>query len=144
MSPISAGSVKTQWKYGHGQQLGRPLRHPFSGRRALALGAMPIATAVVGDDRVAAGAVLAARDVPAEGRRAAALDGAHHLQLADVHVAAVGSHAKRARESRKMSATSRRGRAMTPARYAGGPSFGRISRSSGLITVRSVLIATWV
>ena len=36
------------------------------------------------------GAVLAARDVPAERRRAAALDGAHHLELGEAHVTAVG------------------------------------------------------
>src|SRR5712691_11089377 len=43
---------------------------------------------VVGDRGVAA--VLAARDVSAEGRRAAALDGAHHLELKQAHVTAVG------------------------------------------------------
>src|SRR5258708_33513142 len=44
--------------------------------------------AVVGDRGV--GAVLAARDVSAEGRRAAALDGAHHLELGQAHMTAVG------------------------------------------------------
>ena len=34
--------------------------------------------------------VLAARDMAAERRRAAGLDGAHHLQLCVAHVAAVG------------------------------------------------------
>jgi transposase len=33
---------------------------------------------------------IATRDEPAEGCRAAALDGAHHLQLGEAHVAAVG------------------------------------------------------
>jgi len=28
--------------------------------------------------------------------------------------------------------------------YAGGSSFGGVSRSNGLITVRSTLVATWV
>jgi hypothetical protein len=46
--------------------------------------------AVVGDGRVAAGIVLATRHMPAESRRAAALDRAHHLQLAEADVAAVG------------------------------------------------------
>ena len=45
-------------------------------------------TAIIGDDFV--GAVLAARDMPAESRRAAALDRRHHLQLAKAHVAGVG------------------------------------------------------
>jgi hypothetical protein len=44
--------------------------------------------AVVGDCRVSA--VLAARDVAAEGCRAAVLDGAHHLELVEAHMTAVG------------------------------------------------------
>ncbi len=36
------------------------------------------------------GAVLAARDVSAEGRCAAILDGAHHFELEQAHVTAVG------------------------------------------------------
>ena len=59
-------------------------------RSALALGAMPIATAIVGDERVPARRVLTARDMAAEGCGPAALDRTHHLQLADVHVATVG------------------------------------------------------
>ena len=39
---------------------------------------------------MAARRVLAARDVAAERRRAAALDGAHHLQLVEARMAAVG------------------------------------------------------
>jgi hypothetical protein len=49
-----------------------------------------VATAVVGDGRVAAGLVLATRNMPAESRCAAALDRAHHLQLAEADVASVG------------------------------------------------------
>jgi hypothetical protein len=33
---------------------------------------------------------------------------------------------------------------MEDRRYAGGASFGSVSRSNGLITVRSTLVATWV
>ena len=36
------------------------------------------------------GAVLAARDVSAQGRRAATLDGAHHFELEQADVTAVG------------------------------------------------------
>jgi hypothetical protein len=43
----------------------------------LALWAVPIPATVVGNDCMRT--VLAARDVPAEGRRAAALNGAHDL-----------------------------------------------------------------
>src|SRR5271169_1336245 len=50
---------------------------------------MPIAARVVGD--VDMRAVLAAHDMPAENRRAAALDRAHHLHLAKAHVAGIGA-----------------------------------------------------
>src|SRR6266478_6636238 len=49
---------------------------------------MPVAAGVVSDMGVRA--ILAARDMPAERRRAAALDGRHHLQLAEAHVTGVG------------------------------------------------------
>src|SRR6516162_7598933 len=74
----------------HGQQLRRPRLHPLTRRRALALRTVPVAAAVVGNGRVGTGVVLAAHDVPAEGRRAAALDRAHHLELAEAQVTAVG------------------------------------------------------
>src|SRR5580704_11446198 len=74
----------------HWQQLRRPRRHPLPRRRALTLRAVPVAAAIVGDGRVGAGLVLATHDVPAERRRAAALDRAHHLELAETDVAAVG------------------------------------------------------
>ena len=45
---------------------------------------------VVSDERMATRRVLAACDVAAERRRAAALDRAHHLQLVEAHMAAVG------------------------------------------------------
>src|SRR5215831_6505535 len=51
---------------------------------------MPVAAGVVGDGGVRAGVVLAARDMAAERRRAAALDRAHHLQLVEADVSAVG------------------------------------------------------
>ena len=73
----------------HRQQLGLALGQPFLRRHGLALGTMPVAAGIVGDVRV--GAVLAARDMPAESRRAAALDGRHHLQLAEAHMAGIGS-----------------------------------------------------
>jgi hypothetical protein len=51
---------------------------------------MPVAAAIVGNGGVAAGLVLATRDMPAESRGAAALDGAHHLQLVEADVTAIG------------------------------------------------------
>ena len=56
----------------------------------MALGTVPVATGVVGDDCVRARVVIATRNMAAESRRAAALDGTHHLQLAETDVAAVG------------------------------------------------------
>ena len=103
MSPIAAGSVNTTWKYGTGSSSACPRLHPVARRRALALRAVPVAAAVVGDRREAAAGVLAARDVPAEGRRAAALDGAHHLQLRQ------GSHGRGWRHAKR-----RRGRGRYP------------------------------
>jgi len=51
---------------------------------------MSVAAGVVGDGHVRAGVVLAARDMAAERHRAAALDRAHHLQLVEADVSAVG------------------------------------------------------
>ena len=50
---------------------------------------MAVAAGVVGDQRVPA--ILAARDMPAESRRAATLDGRHDLQLAEAHMTGVGA-----------------------------------------------------
>src|SRR5271157_960152 len=63
---------------------------PRNRGRSLALRAMPVAAGIVRDQRMAACRVLAARDMPAERRRAAALDCAHHLQLVEARMAAVG------------------------------------------------------
>jgi hypothetical protein len=64
----------------HRKMAAPPLQLPITGFAHKA--------AVVGDDGV--GAVLAARDMAAEGRRAAALDSRDDLQLGEAHVAAVG------------------------------------------------------
>src|SRR5215470_9581247 len=57
---------------------------------------MPVTTGVVGDLRVAALVVLAARDMPAERHRAAVLDRRHHLELAEADMAGVGLAPRRA------------------------------------------------
>src|SRR5438094_2857838 len=102
---------------------------------------MPVAAAVVGNGGI--GAVLAARDVPAEGRRAAALDRRHHLQLAEADMAGVGLTPRRAVAAEDI--RSRTGRVMTAGRYAGGSDLRAVSgvrRSSGLMTARITLVAT--
>ena len=72
------------------QQFGLALGEPPARGSALALWAVPVATTVVGDDGVSAALVLATRDMPAERYGAAALDCAHHLQLLQADMAAVG------------------------------------------------------
>jgi len=78
------------------QQLGLAIGQPVPCRCALALGTMPIAAAVVGDGRVATNGVLAARNMPAENRRTATLDGTHHLQLVEAHMSGVSTTPRRA------------------------------------------------
>src|SRR6266481_9151582 len=70
------------------QQLGLALGEPFPCCCALAFWTVPITTAVVGDGGI--GAVLAARDMAAECRRAAGLDRRHDLQLVEAHMAGIG------------------------------------------------------
>src|SRR5262249_14100885 len=66
---------------------------PLLGGGALTLGAMPVATAIVGNDSI--GAVLAARDMAAERHRTAALDGRHYLQLVEADVPGIGAAPRR-------------------------------------------------
>ena len=70
------------------QQLGFALGEPLLCSCALAFWTVPVTTAVVGNGCV--GTILAALDMTAESRRAAALDGRHHLQLAEAHMAGIG------------------------------------------------------
>ena len=76
-----------------------------------------------------------------EGRRAAALDGAHHLHLGMTEEALIGT-TPAGPWSRKMSATSRAGRPTNAAGYFGGVSLlgtNGVSRSSGLGTCQTLL-----
>ena len=77
---------------------------------------------------MAARRVLAARDMPAERRRATALDRIHHLQLLKAHMAAIGlppSRAVIAEDIRDLQSWSSHGRW----RYgAGGSSVSRFAR----------------
>src|SRR5436190_11811760 len=88
ISAIRAGSVNTTLEIWHRQQFRLALGQPFPCRRALTLRAVPIAAGVIGDDGVST--VLAARDVPAKGRGAAAFDRRHHLQLIEADVTGIG------------------------------------------------------
>src|ERR1700748_121485 len=89
---------------------------------------MPVAAGVVGDLRMATRRVLAARDMPAERRRATALDRIHHLQLLKAHVGAVGltpSRAVIAENIRDLQSWSSHGRCRSG---AGGFSLSRCAR----------------
>jgi hypothetical protein len=78
----------------HRQQVGLAVGEPVLGGGALALRAVPVAAGVVGDRRI--GAVRAARDMAAEGCRAAALDCRHHLELVEADMAGMGLTPSRA------------------------------------------------
>ena len=92
------------------------------------------------------GAVLAARDVSAEGCCAAVLDGAHHLELEQADVAAVGKTPRGtvvAEDVRDLQSWT----GHVAGRYAGGSFFfgtSGVSLSSGLTISRMMLLATWV
>src|SRR5205085_11463397 len=75
--------------------LGLALGKPLACCLSLTLRAMTIAAGVVGNLGVAALLVLATLDLSAERRRAAALDGRHHLQLVEADVPGVGRPPRR-------------------------------------------------
>src|SRR5256885_5091276 len=88
---------------------------------------MPVAATVVRDLRVFA--LLAARDMPAESRRAAALDRRHHLQLAEAHMAGVGSAPCRsmaAEDIRDLQSWARHARRALGWRFVLGRGFGLV------------------
>src|ERR1700724_2770387 len=70
------------------QEIGLAGGEPVLRRRALALGAMPVAAGVIGDPPVAA--LLTAFDMTAEGGRAATLDARQHLELAEADMPGIG------------------------------------------------------
>ena len=127
----------------HRQQIGLARRQPFLCRLALALRAVPVTARVV--RYLAVRAVLAARDMPAERRRAAALDRRHHLELAEAHMAGIGPAPCRAVATEDVRDLQRWTR--HDARQAGGstPSLSLlVMRSSGLMISRMILVATRV
>src|SRR5215207_611022 len=92
----------------HRQQVGFARSQPVLCCGALALRAVPVATGVVGNRRI--GAVLASRDMAAEGCRAAVLDCRHHLELIEADMAGMGFARHAGPWPRKTSATSSAGR----------------------------------
>src|ERR1700682_534124 len=127
----------------HRQQVGLARGQPVLCRRTLALRAMPVAAGVVRD--LAVRAVLAARDMSAERRRAAVLDRRHYLELAKADMAGIGPAPCRAVATEDVRDLQRWTR--HDARQAGGstPSLSLlVMRSSGLMISRMILVATRV
>jgi hypothetical protein len=98
--PVLIGNVgdrsrqsKDDMEIGHGQEFGPAVGQPLFGSSGLALGTVPVAAGVVRDAQMGAG--LAAFDMPAQGRRSAALDCRHDFQLAEAHMAGVGRTPRR-------------------------------------------------
>ena len=82
-----------QVEISHRQLLGLPRGQPCFGRARLALRAVPVPTGIVGD--VLMRAVFTSRNMAAERRGTAALDGAHHLQLVEADMAYIGQAPRR-------------------------------------------------
>ena len=109
----------------HRKQVGLAGGEPLACSSALTLGAVPVTAAIVGDDGVSALLVIAARHMAAERRRAAALDGAHHLHLVEADVTDVGAPPRRsvvAEDIRDLKGRTGHG-AVTPAAGLCGPSW---------------------
>ena len=123
-----------------------------STRRQLPITGFAHKAAVVGDGRIATGVVLAAQDVPAESRGAAALDRAHHFQLVEAHMPAVGFTPSRtviAEDVRDLQSWSSHGRRGYGAAGSSGCRLARLRRgalrpSSGLAILAIIPVATRV
>ena len=124
------------------QQIGLARGEPVPRRRALALGAVPVAAAVVGDAAVAA--VLARLDMAAERCGAAGLDRRHHLQLAEAQMTGMGRAPGGAMAMEDVGDLQRRAAHRRRVRrpVSSRPPCSSLIRSSGLITARIVLVAT--
>ena len=88
MSAIGFGQGEDQVEVADRQELGLAFGKPGSGGSPLALRTVPISAAVERDHTMIA--VLAGCHVASERRGAAALDGIHHLELAEAQMAGVG------------------------------------------------------
>src|SRR6516162_3535894 len=126
------------------QQISLACSKPVPCHPALTLGTMAVATRVVGDPAVAA--ILAALDMAAESSRAATLDRRHRLELAEAEVPSIGSAPGRPVAMEDVCDLQPRA-AHRPPDYAPVLSLSAASsasRSSGLVTVRIVVLATRV
>ncbi len=114
-SAISAGSVNTTWKYP-------------TGSRSASRSASHVA-------------VLAGLDVTAESRGAAILDSRHDLELGEAEVPGMGGPERRACNVEDVGDLDRGAHAQPSGEISAG--LNSPSLSSGLVTVRTVLVATF-
>ena len=121
------------------QQVGLPLGEPCPRGRALALRAVPVAAAVIGDPPLAA--VLTGLDVTAEGCGATMLDRRHDLELMQAQMPCMGGAVGGPGSTEDVGDLDRGAHAQP-----GGvlPSISAISRSSGPATAWIVRVETLV
>ena len=127
------------------QQVGLPRGQPLAGCGPLALGAMPVAAAVVGDAPMAA--VLASLDVAPKSCGAAGLDRRHDRELAEAEVAGMGrpkGGPVAAEDVGDLEGGSHPGQPPGLAPTLSPGLMRAMILSSGLVTVRTVLVATRV
>ena len=101
---------------------------------------MPVATGVVGDAPLAA--VLAGLDVTAKGRGAAVLDRRHDLELLQCQMPCMGGPVGGPGSAEDVGNLDRGAHAQPSGEISSG--LKRPSLSSGLVTVRTVRVATLV
>ena len=122
------------------QEVSLALGEPGARGRALALGTVPVTTAVIGDAPMAA--VGAGLDVTAQRSRAAMLDRRHDLELVKAQMS--GMRGPICRACRLENVGDLKG-GPHPQPPGGAPSTeNSASLSSGLVTARTVLVATCV
>ena len=98
---------------------------------------MPVAAGIVGDEGVRA--ILATQDMPAERRRAAALDRRHHLELFEAHMAGIGltpCRTMRAEDIRELERRARHARRVLTGRRGGLEGFDEMIERAHDLTQR--------
>src|SRR5260221_1014375 len=121
------------------QRVGLTRGERVARRGGLALGAVPVRAAVIGDAAVAAR--LGYCDGAAERRGAAGLDGRHHLQLGEADMPGMGCPPGRPSRTEDVGDLQRRSHRLAQASGL-SPAINSFRCSSGLVTERIVFVAT--
>jgi hypothetical protein len=135
------GNAENDVEVSDWQQVGLGLGQPCACGGDLALATVPVAAAVMGDPLMPAVlAVLAGLDMTAQSRRAAMLDRRHDLELMKAQVSAMGGPISGAGSTEDVGNLERGAHRLSR--------WGRVlnmpSLSSGLVTLRTVRVATLV